>query len=481
MTTVRFVRAASPYAAAMVTAVLAAMVVTTLSICRFDRDATMFLCGILAMGIFALVSRSANLRWVIARRTAQLSAARQKLAAELRLRAHAEASLERQTSNVRFLDEAMPSMIAYVDAQGIVRYHNRAYARWVRRPESSIDGQHVKDVMGAAAYAGLQSPLEEAMRGGEVRYERTQTMPDGEVFRLFVQYVPHFGDKGEVAGVFAILTDITIARDLEPAANDAPALAPSAGARLVAALEHDEFCLYTQPIVSLVPGSATPAFHEVLLRLREEEENHLPAGMFLPAAEENGLMPQIDRWVVRKVLSMASDAAMVHFVNLSMQSIAQAGFADFVDAELAAHDRNGGVLCFEIAESDLIANVRACRAFIEALAPRGCRFAVSGFSCNPQALQLLTQLKVSFVKLDGCIVLGLARNAADLARIKAINESAHAAGIRTIAACVEDEPTRAALERVATDLAQGFGIGEPQLMPCPPAPVAFTPLERQAA
>jgi EAL domain-containing protein (putative c-di-GMP-specific phosphodiesterase class I) len=301
-----------------------------------------------------------------------------------------------------------------------------------------------------------------------VRYERTQAMADGERFRLFAQYLPHFGTDGKVAGVFSILTDISGARDLgPPPVNEEPDADDGAAARLVRSLERGEFCLYSQPVAPLRPTDEPGVCMEILLRLREEEENHLPAGMFLPAAEEAGLMPQIDRWVVGKVLAAASDPSQTYFVNVSPSTIAEPGFAEFVEAELIARGRSGRSLCFEFWERDVVENPCAYRDFTAALAPRGCRFAVSGSSCNVLTMPLLRQLHVGFLKLDGCIVLNALRDAADLQRIATINAAARAAGIKTIGECVEDEATRNALRRAGTDFAQGFGIAVPRLMKTP--------------
>src|SRR5258708_38843236 len=79
-------------------------------------------------------------------------------------------------------------------------------------------------------------------------------------------------------------------------------------------------------------------------------------------------------------------------------------------------------------------------------------------------LRLLKQLRVDFLKLDGGIVLGMSGRPGELARVKAISVAAHAAGMRTIAECVEDDDTRAALEGIETDYAQGFGISRPRPM-----------------
>jgi len=473
----RIAAAASPYVAALGTGLLIAMMIATMSLTAFERQWVVFLSGVLAAAVFAFVSHTASSRWIIARRTSQLNAMRIKLAAESRQRAEAEKALARLGTYQQFADVAMPAMLAYLDAGGIVRYHNHAYARWVGLPAAGIDGKPVEQSLGRAVNAEIETHLKAALAGSEVRYERNQKAADGVVSRLFVQYLPRFGAGGKVDGVFAIMTDITPeeglaapAKDLAPAeaGDNQPVAPPGVAARLIAALERDEFCLYSQAIVPLGAAGEGASFSEVLLRLKEEEENLLPPGSFLPIAEEHGLMPQVDRWVVRNVINAAAvecrGSDPVYFINVAAPTVAEGTLAEFVRAELAAHELDGNALCFEFPEPDVLANPRTYRDLIAALDGSGCRFAVSGFGRNPASINLFKQLRVNYLKLDGGLALGVLRDPAELATVKAINVAAHKAGMQIVAQCVEDEGTRAALHRAGTDFVQGFGIAMPRPM-----------------
>jgi EAL domain-containing protein (putative c-di-GMP-specific phosphodiesterase class I) len=200
--------------------------------------------------------------------------------------------------------------------------------------------------------------------------------------------------------------------------------------------------------------------------MQEEEDKLLPPGTFLPLAEELGLLHVVDRWVVRHVVDHAAKARAhrdsVYFVNLSAPTIRDPGFAQFVRDCLKSSRVPDHTLCFELPEADVLADPAAYREFIGGLDGTGCRFAVSASVCDLEVIRLLQQLRVDFLKLDGGIVLGMLRSAAGLARVKAINETAHAAGMRIVAECVEDENTRAALTRIGIDFAQGFGIAMPR-------------------
>jgi PAS domain S-box-containing protein len=462
----RVLVAIKPFLAPGATACLAAVLIATITFTTFDPRWVVFLSGVLAAAVLATVSRTANARWIIARRTAQLLAARAKFAKEARLRARAEESLARLRTSVELIDEKMPAMLCFVDTEGRVRYHNHAYTRWSGVEGKSIDGRLVADLVGRVVYGQIEEHLREAMQGLDVRYERVQIMRNGDTCRLNVQYLPSYGADGKVAGVFAILTDITRPEDVGDAdEQEAVDASHAAGTRLVAALERDEFTLYWQGIDPLGHAPRGPAMREVLLRMNEEEAYHLPPGTFLPVAEELGLLPDIDRWVVRHVVDFAAGidtpTDSTYMINLSTPTIVDPGFGEFVRDCLATHAIPGKILCFELPETDVLADPAAYREFVGSLDGSGCRFAVSGFGRNPLSLRLLKQLRVDYLKLDGSIVLDVLRSPAQLARVKSINRAAHAAGMSVVAECVEDESTRAALERVETDFAQGFGIALP--------------------
>jgi PAS domain S-box-containing protein len=467
----RILAAASPYAAALGSGVLIALMIATMSLTSFERQSIVFLSGVLAAALFSLVSRSASSRWTVARRTAQLNLARARLVAESRLRADAEASLARAGGQTHFVDASLPAMLAYVDSAGIIRYHNESYARWIGLPDHAIDGRSVREVVGVGVEAQIRDHLQQALAGVDVHYERMHTTALATA-RLMVQYLPHFEGSGKVAGFFAILTDITRAGDRpEPATDAAPAAQMSVAARLIEALEQDEFCLYSQSIEPLDAAASPTAFCEVLLRMKEEEEKLLPPGSFLPIAEEQGLLPDVDRWVVRNVLDRARAMGprhdAVYFVNLSPPTVSEPGFAAFVQAHLDRCGLDGRLLCFEFPESDVLAQPRAYRDLIHALEGSGCRFAVSGFGRNAASVQFLKQLRVGYVKLDGGVALNLLRGPAERARAQALIVAAHAAGMQVVAQCVENDAARHALQLINADYVQGFGISMPQPMAIP--------------
>src|SRR5258706_415031 len=128
-----------------------------------------------------------------------------------------------------------------------------------------------------------------------------------------------------------------------------------------------ELVLFCQPIRALV-GAGYP-MAEVLVRMRDEEKALLPPGEFLPVFEELGMMPQLDRWVVRHVLPHLRRGCRIpcFTINLSGQTLGDELFRGFVAAELKASGVPPESLIFEFDESDLAAGMDRAVAAATAL------------------------------------------------------------------------------------------------------------------
>jgi EAL domain-containing protein (putative c-di-GMP-specific phosphodiesterase class I) len=234
-------------------------------------------------------------------------------------------------------------------------------------------------------------------------------------------------------------------------------------AHLRRALAQDHFTLYCQPIAAL-SGVVVYPMAEVLVRLREEESALLPPGDFLPVLEHYGMMPELDRWVVREVLRrLSSDPEIPRFsINLSAQTIADAQFPEFFAHELHASGVPADCVVFEIEESDAVAAPKSVRRLAAALGSLGAGVLIDGFGRVEEFVELLELPCVQFVKVHGSLTRSLAVNQVATAKMEAILALTTELGIEAIAECVEDEQVLARLKAMNVRYAQGFGICVPQ-------------------
>ena len=229
------------------------------------------------------------------------------------------------------------------------------------------------------------------------------------------------------------------------------------------ALSQDHFTLYCQPIAAL-SGVVVYPMAEVLVRLREEETALLPPGDFLPVLEHYGMMPELDRWVVREVLRRFSNGSEIPrlAVNLSQQTIADAQFPNFFADEVEASGVPADCVVFEIEESDACAAPNSVRRLAAALGSLGAGVLIDGFGRVAEFVDLLELPCVQYVKVHGSLTRSLAVNETAVAKLQAILALAADLGIDVIAECVEDQEVLARLKAMKVRYAQGFGICEPQ-------------------
>lgn len=238
-------------------------------------------------------------------------------------------------------------------------------------------------------------------------------------------------------------------------------------AMLERALKENQFLLLAQKILPLTPRTPDPLCYEILLRLKQEEDNLLPPGGFFDVAESLGMMAKIDRWVVRAVLAWCAARQKegkplpMMCVNISGPALRSTSFLGAVQEELRSAGVPPKVLCFELNERDVIEHPVAARAFLAALKPLGCRFTLDSFGSVKVSFAHLNELPVDLLKIDGVIIESMAQGPLGPATVKAINMVCKDVGIRTIAEFVETKKTLDKLREIGVDYVQGFGVSRP--------------------
>jgi len=233
--------------------------------------------------------------------------------------------------------------------------------------------------------------------------------------------------------------------------------------RLERALHQDELLLYAQPIESLRERGTFP-IAETLVRLREEEAAMLPPGAFLPVFEHCGMMPELDRWVIHRVIAALARGSRVpkFSINISAQTLGDAGFSHALAKDLERAGVSPDALVFEIDENDLLARPDAAARFSAAVKAIGCRLLFDGFGRRSVSFEPLKTLRVDYVKVDGVIIRKLASSDVARSKLNAISRVGEVIGVGVIGECVEDDNVIALLKTAGVAYAQGFGISVPQ-------------------
>src|SRR6185312_15516670 len=122
-------------------------------------------------------------------------------------------------------------------------------------------------------------------------------------------------------------------------------------------------------------------FHELTVRLRDDDGQLVPPSEFIPAAERYNVMSVIDRWVVTRAVELlrarrAGDALVA--VNLSGTSLNEQSFMEFV-LQSVGEPAIARVLCSETTETAAVTNLSNAIYFMRELKARGCKFSLDDF------------------------------------------------------------------------------------------------------
>lgn len=225
-----------------------------------------------------------------------------------------------------------------------------------------------------------------------------------------------------------------------------------------AALDEDRFRLVQMPVASL--RVVETGMYDVLLRMVDGAGRDISPMQFLPAAQRNGLMRNIDRWVLTAALHLALRRnPTCLFLRLSTESALDPTLMTWLDAQLRISHVPPQRLCIQVPEETAVAYPQQVATLANALRSRRVRFALEHFGIGPAPLQLLDALPLDFIKIDGSLMQGLAEDAAQRERVRAIATAASGRGIAAIAERIEDANTMAALWDLGVELLQGHLIG----------------------
>jgi EAL domain-containing protein (putative c-di-GMP-specific phosphodiesterase class I) len=236
------------------------------------------------------------------------------------------------------------------------------------------------------------------------------------------------------------------------------------------AMREDRFVLFVQEIHAMNPvlGQQGMRYFEVLLRLRNVNGEIMSADSFIPAAERYGVMPQIDRWVVRHALRQAASicaSGHVHIaINLSGLSMLDPQMSGFIRHELLSNNVDPKHVCFEITETAVISNLSQGIDFMHELISLGCQFALDDFGSGMASFGYLKTLPVQCLKIDGAFVRDMLNDPLDRTLVETIHHIGKVMGMLTIAEYATSEAHVVALREIGVDFVQGFSLSKPRPM-----------------
>ena len=230
------------------------------------------------------------------------------------------------------------------------------------------------------------------------------------------------------------------------------------------ALRQERFMLYGQQIVSLEGGRVRNV--EILLRMRDQDDNPVSPGVFIPVAEQYGLMPAVDRWVIHQTLiRYGPRLAETHgriSINVSGASLGDESFTSFLCHTLSISCLPPSRLVFEITETALIGHLDSARQLVDALRNKGCLVALDDFGSGLSSFSYLQQFDVDIIKIDGAFIKHLDSQPLDYAIVESILGVATHIKAITVAEYVENQTVYDLLQGMGVHYAQGYHMHVPE-------------------
>jgi diguanylate cyclase (GGDEF)-like protein len=230
------------------------------------------------------------------------------------------------------------------------------------------------------------------------------------------------------------------------------------------ALAGNQFHVNYQPIVRLDTGEFAGV--EALLRWRHPSRGLVPPDVFIPIAEEIGLINELGRWVLTAAVTelallRRSQPELTVSVNFSPRELADPALVSRVVDALATAELPGSALTVELTETALMTDPALAMRHLRSLKEHGVRISLDDFGTGYSSLSYLRQFPVDQLKIDRAFVAGVCESAEGRAVVKAVIDLACALHLQVVAEGIEDAEQADLLLSMGCLLGQGYHLHRP--------------------
>lgn len=201
---------------------------------------------------------------------------------------------------------------------------------------------------------------------------------------------------------------------------------------------------------------------EALLRWHHEELGHISPGVFIPLAEQAGIINSLGTWVLEEACR-----ALVRWrdeglnlpnvaVNLAVQQLEIPNFAIWLEELLDSYGLTKDLFELEITETGMMENEQVALDTLNKLKDQGFRIALDDFGTGYSSLSYLRKLPISTLKIDRAFIQEMTEDDISLNIVKTLVQLAHNLKLDLVAEGIEEEQQAELLLELGCQIAQGF-------------------------
>ena len=231
------------------------------------------------------------------------------------------------------------------------------------------------------------------------------------------------------------------------------------------ALVEGQFEVYYQPKVNIHTRQITGA--EALVRWRHPEKGFISPELFVPVAEEAGMIIELGEWILRtacketrKIHKLGYDTLNIA-VNISAVQFTDGNLLPMVSKALNDTKLAPGWLELEITESAVMHDPEEVINSLHELSRFGMRLAIDDFGTGYSSLAYLKRFPVDTLKIDRAFITDISSDNDDVAIVEAVLGLGKHFNMKVVAEGVEDEEQLKFLQSQGCDIAQGYYISKP--------------------
>lgn len=237
--------------------------------------------------------------------------------------------------------------------------------------------------------------------------------------------------------------------------------------RLRRGLDEGNFRFEYQPIVSLADGRVSGL--EALMRWNDETVENTSPALFIPLAEQAGLILQLGDWGIQEILAQLQqwreakpEWSVPVTINLAAAQLQQPAFARTLLGRMETAGVAPEWLQIEVTEFSLVLDTHNVRENLRTLHDAGVFALIDDFGTGYCSMEYLRRMPVSTLKIDRSFIDGIPADQHDVAITRTILAMANSLKLTTVAEGVEREEQLAFLRREGCHAVQGYCLARPQ-------------------